>query len=96
MFTIRSLLWEAYDNKNLDELLRQFSLEKLIKDAWTNTSESGNYESERWKSFDEVADRLNFPGGTYWFTENYFRYVLHDINIWFTAREFFDKKKVLG
>ena len=70
---LEALTWEAYDNKNLDDLLRQFSLEKLIKDAWTNTSESGNYESERWKNFDEVADRLNFPEGAYWFTESYFR-----------------------
>ena len=93
---LEALTWEAYDNKNLDDLLRQSSLEKLIKDAWTNTSESGNYESERWKNFDEVVDRLNFPEGTYWFTENYFRYVLHDPNIWFTAREFFDKKEGAG
>lgn len=93
---LEALIWEAYDNKSLDDLLKQFSLEKLIKDAWANTSESVNYESERWKNFDEVVDRLNFPEGAYWFTENYFKYVLHDINIWFAAREFFDKKEGAG
>lgn len=58
-----ALLWEAYDNKNLDDLLKQFSLERLVKDAWIHTSKSGKYESERWKSFDEVVDRLSFPKG---------------------------------
>jgi hypothetical protein len=61
---LEALLWIAYD-RNFSEcnplISDTFTVSSLIKDAWTNTSESGNFSSKRWKHFDEVTDRLNSP-----------------------------------
>jgi hypothetical protein len=59
---LQALLWLAYDQEfDLDNPLKDYSLEKLLYDAWKNTPVSGNYQSERWQEFDEVAYRLNSP-----------------------------------
>jgi hypothetical protein len=69
---LEALLWIAYDrkfDKSTDNPLEKWSndsvekksLEKLIKDAWRNTSTSNNYKSDRWENFDEVVDRLSSP-----------------------------------
>lgn len=61
---LEALLWIAYDRKlsECNPLISDtFTVSSLIKDAWTNTSESGNFSSKRWKDFDEVTDRLNSP-----------------------------------
>jgi len=52
-----ALLWEAYDDKNLSEFLEPYSMEKLVKNAWTNTSTSRNYSRDRWGDYDEVVTR---------------------------------------
>jgi len=62
--SLQALLWIAYDkefDELADDLLEPYSTEKLVKYAWTNTSISRNYESDRWQEFDEVVDRLNSP-----------------------------------
>lgn len=37
------------------------ALLKFVKYIWVKSSESNNFASDRWKEFDEVADRLNSP-----------------------------------
>ncbi len=37
------------------------SVSSLVRFAWVESSTSQNYESDRWKDFDEVIDRLNSP-----------------------------------
>ena len=57
---LQALLWIAYDKQFSGyDPLKDYSLTKLIDEAWTNTSTSQNYTSDRWKDFDEVVDRLN-------------------------------------
>jgi hypothetical protein len=43
----------------------QASVAGLVRFAWINSSTSQNYESDRWKDFDEVVDRLNSPNMVY-------------------------------
>jgi len=59
---LQALLWIAYDREfSKENPLEYFSLRKLIRDAWRNTTVSANYTSERWQNFDEVRERLNSP-----------------------------------
>ena len=59
---LEALLWIAYDREfDGDSPLQQYSLGKLMNDAWENTTTSEHYASERWQHFDEVVDRLNSP-----------------------------------
>lgn len=59
---LQALLWIAYDGKiDGDNLLQDYSLRRLMKDAWRNTTTSKNFTSERWQDFGKVIDRLNSP-----------------------------------
>lgn len=59
---LEALLWISYDREfDVDNPLRDYSLAKLIDDAWKNTATSNNFTSERWQDFNEVVDRLNSP-----------------------------------
>jgi hypothetical protein len=59
---LEALLWIAYDKEfDRDNPLQDYSLGKLMDDAWENTTASKNYTSEKWQDFDEVVDRLNSP-----------------------------------
>lgn len=60
---LEALLWIAYD-KEFDggyNPLKDYSLEKLLDNAWKGTTSSDNYKSEKWRSFDGVINRLNSP-----------------------------------
>lgn len=59
---LQALLWIAYD-KEFDGYnpLKDYSLERLLNDAWENTSTPNNYQSIKWQDFNEVIDRLNSP-----------------------------------
>ncbi len=59
---LQALVWIAYDREfTAYDVPSNYFLSKLISDAWENTTASKNYTSDRWKSFDEVVDRLNSP-----------------------------------
>jgi len=61
---LEALLWIAYDKEfdnPADNPLSNYSVNKLINDAWRNTTISQKYSSERWQYFEEVVDRLNSP-----------------------------------
>ena len=59
---LEALIWIAYD-REFDGYnpLNNYSLTKLMNDAWKNTTTSKTYQSESWANFDEVVDRLNSP-----------------------------------
>lgn len=86
-----ALLWEAFDDKNLSDFLEPYSLERLIKDAWTNTSTSRNYGHNRWSDFDEVVARLSFPEGGYWYIKNNIKFEI-DLGYGKIPKELFVKK----
>ncbi len=59
---LQALLWLAYDNEfDKHNPLKDYSIEKLLNDAWKNTAISENYRSNKWQDFNEVVDRLNSP-----------------------------------
>jgi len=59
---LEALLWIAYDNEfDGYNPVSDYSLTKLINDAWTNTNTSKNFISDTWRDFDKVVDRLNSP-----------------------------------
>ena len=61
---LEALLWIAYDeefNNPADNPLNHYSVDKLIKDSWRNTTVSQRYSTKRWQDFEEVVDRLNSP-----------------------------------
>lgn len=59
---LQALLWVAYDREfDGSNPLNNYSLANLINDAWSNTTTSKNFTSEKWQDFDEVVDRLNSP-----------------------------------
>lgn len=93
---LEALLWIAYDREfDKDNPLQDYSLEKLINDAWQNTTTSKNFTSARWQDFDEVVDRLNSPQMIVSYLKNTFTYVLtlkwmRDAT---PAKEFFDSRK---
>lgn len=72
---LEALLWLAYD-KNFEKsnLLDNFDLSSLIRDAWSYTNTSKNFLSKRWNDFDEVTDRLNSPQLIAIYTQFNFRY----------------------
>lgn len=72
---LEALLWIAYD-KEFDGFnpLNNYSLAKLIEDAWKTTTTSKNYTSERWLNFAEVANRLNSPELIATYMQNNFSY----------------------
>ena len=59
---LQALLWIAYD-KEFDGYnpLKDYSREKLLDEAWVDSTISNNYESEEWQSFNDVVNRLNSP-----------------------------------
>jgi hypothetical protein len=72
---LQALLWIAYGNEfDGYNPLRDFSLARLVSEAWKTTSTSENYASERWLSFDEVTDRLNSPQLIAIYMQNNFSY----------------------
>ena len=59
---LEGLLWIAYDvEPEKFSVSGEFSLEKMMINAWKNTTTSRNYTSKRWENFDEVVNRLNSP-----------------------------------
>ena len=72
---LQALLWIAYDNEfDGYNPLKDFSLARLVSEAWKTTAASENYASERWLSFDEVTDRLNSPQLIAIYMQNSFSY----------------------
>jgi len=72
---LEALLWIAYDREfDVDNPLRDYSLAKLIDDAWKNATISKNYSSERWLDFQGVVVRLNSPELTATYMQNNFKY----------------------
>lgn len=72
---LQALMWIAYDEElDKENPLKDYSLEKLLGNAWVNTTTSNNYKSERWKNFEEVIDRLNAPKFIEIYMQNNFSY----------------------
>lgn len=72
---LQALLWIAYDEElDKENPLKDYSLGKLLGNAWENTVTSSNYKSERWKNFEEVIDRLNAPKFIEIYMQNNFSY----------------------
>jgi hypothetical protein len=72
---LQALLWIAYDKEfGGYNPLTDYSLAKLMNDAWRNTTTSKNYTTERWLNFAEVADRLNSPQLIATYMQNNFSY----------------------
>jgi len=90
---LEALLWIAND-RDFSEFyrLRYVSLEILINDAWENTTTSNNYQSDRWKNFDEVVDRLNSPNLVSMYMADNFYYKFHSGVIPYDAQAMFNKK----
>jgi hypothetical protein len=86
-----ALLWEAFDDKTLSNFLEPYSLEKLIENAWKNTSTSRNYSKKRWEDYNEVIARLNFPEGSYWYVKDNMQFS-EDMFLWYEPKELFDRK----
>lgn len=72
---LQALLWLAYE-KNIDECKQLLNrpLNSILINAWTDTSESKNFSSERWKDFNEVTYRLNSPQIISIYLQNRFSY----------------------
>jgi len=59
---LQALLWIHYDQNSPESfLLQNYSLAKLIDEAWKKTAISENFASKRWQNFSEVIERLNNP-----------------------------------
>ena len=58
--SLQAWLWVAYDGQEYNPL-KTYSLNELLTEAWLRSSISNRFNSTRWKNFDEVVDRLNFP-----------------------------------
>lgn len=90
---LQALLWIAYDGKiDADHLLKAYSLNVLLHDAWTNTATSNSYRSSRWEDFDEVVDRLNSPGLISVYTGANIKYQEEAVNEYVPARLVFERK----
>ena len=89
---LQALLWIAYD-REFDEYdpLRNYSLDKLINEAWKKTTISQNYTSDRWNDFDEVADRLNSPVLIAIYMKDNFSYIA-DLHLFQSAERSFKIK----
>jgi len=70
------------------------SVPSLVRFAWINSSTSQNYQSDRWKDFDEVVDRLNSPNmiSIYILDNIPYSWERHDYAIYITPEEVFEKK----
>ena len=68
------------------------SVSSLVQFAWVNSSTSQNYESDRWKDFDEVVDRLNSPNLVATYMATNFFYKFHSGVIPYDAQAMFNKK----
>jgi len=61
---LQALVWYFVDhNSDVNNPLESpgFDLRNFIQDVWRHMSISDDYQSDRWKDFDEVTDRLNSP-----------------------------------
>jgi len=72
---LECLYWIWLDGKDIEALLRAFSTSRVATEAWRRTSTSGNYTSDRWKSFGEVTDRLSSGFLTSTYEQHNFKYV---------------------
>ncbi len=89
---LQALLWIAYDREfNEYDPLVNYSLEKLIDEAWKDTTISQNFTSDRWSDFDEVADRLNSPRLISVYMDDNFSYIA-DLEIFQEAERSFEIK----
>ncbi len=96
---LQATMWLAYD-RDLENYssLKYYSLEGLIRAAWTNTTTSRNYKSDRWQEYYEVVDRLNSGNLVSMYIKDNILYVpdmvLYGVfNYWAPARQLFEKKK---
>ena len=89
---LEALTWLVYDYDN--EKLSMKRWEKFAVDfiyyAWSHTSESDNFESDRWKNFSEVVKRLNSPKLLMDYLENNYKYTLQGDK---SAQQFFRSKR---
>ena len=69
------------------------SVSSLVQFAWVTSSTSQNYESDRWKDFDEVVDRLNSPNLVATYMATNFFYKFHSGVIPHDAQAMFNKKE---
>jgi len=83
---VQTLVWGLYDydkryldKKPWDIEIRwtgnPSDLLKFLKWVWVKSSESNNFASDRWKDFNEVADRLNSPMFIATYTRDNFSYI---------------------
>jgi len=92
---LQVLSWVVYDEEpeKLEDILKNYTLEKLIEYGWRQSSTSNNYKSERWENFDEVVDRLNSPKlVSLWLGDNTV-WSMNDISFTKSAKEFFLSKE---
>jgi len=54
--------------------LKTYATQRFIRYAWTQTSTSRNYASDRWTSYDEARDRVNTPELVNMFVNDYFKF----------------------
>jgi hypothetical protein len=61
--SLEALLWLAYDYdyEQLYSNFQHYNMHSFLLDSWRNSSTSDNYRSDRWKSIDDVVNRLNSP-----------------------------------
>ena len=91
---LEALLWIAYDKEFAGyNPLVGYSLKKLLREAWENTSTSKDYSSDRWQDFDEVVDRLNSPDLVIRYMRDNVPYVYEARGGWQTASATFERKR---
>jgi hypothetical protein len=62
---LEALVWIAYDEElEGNRVLEKYNTERLVYEAWRNTSTSNNYQSERWQ-FKEAVERVGISPGCY-------------------------------
>ena len=100
---LEALVWIAYDEE-LDYMHASSSEATMYyrtQYAWTSTTTSKNYKSDRWKNFDEVVDRLNSPDSVSIYMRDNISYdyeLVHTIKktgvyVWHNAKKTFEMKK---
>jgi len=91
---LQALLWYAYDFEfNAENGPLVDTPLELVRVTWLR-SFMYDYRSDRWKSFEEVVDRLNSPDLVSIYTRNNIRYVYYSPPTWYRpAQVIFQEKR---
>jgi hypothetical protein len=57
--SLQCLFWIWLDGKDIERFLRPFSKDTVAREGWQRTSTSRSYQSDKWKVFEVVTDRLS-------------------------------------